>query len=79
MKVSECMSKNVRIANPDETVQQAAQMMAELDSGVLPVGDADHLVGILSLGDLTWSVDESVAARAMNDISKPGGRHNQAR
>jgi CBS domain-containing protein len=39
MKVSEAMTQNVRVANPNETVQQAARLMASLDVGVLPVGE----------------------------------------
>ena len=36
----------VEIASPDDTIQQAASRMAELDVGVLPVGENDRLVGM---------------------------------
>jgi CBS domain-containing protein len=43
MKVSEAMTRDVRVASPDETIQKAARTMASLDAGVLPVGEHDHL------------------------------------
>ena len=52
MKVKEAMTRDVRVANPDETVQQAARMMASLDAGVLPVGDKDRLVGMITDRDI---------------------------
>jgi CBS domain-containing protein len=52
MKVSEAMMRDVRIASPDETVQQAARMMAGLDAGVLPVGENDRLVGMITDRDI---------------------------
>jgi CBS domain-containing protein len=57
MKVSEAMTRDVRVASPSETIRQAAQMMAELDAGVLPVGDNDRLVGMIT--------DRDIAVRAV--------------
>ena len=45
MLVSEAMTRDVRVANPDHTIQAAAKIMAEIDSGVLPVAENDQLVG----------------------------------
>ena len=42
----------VEIASPDDTIQQAASRMAELDVGVLPVGENDRLVGMLTDRDI---------------------------
>jgi len=53
MKVSECMTREVRIANPAETLREAAQLMAELDAGFLPVGENDRLIGIITDRDIT--------------------------
>ena len=143
MLVSEAMSSNVKIANPDQSIRDAARMMAEIDAGILPVGDNDrlvgmitdrdiairgvgagklpttpvrevmstevkycfededldevaenmadikvrrlpvlnrskHLVGIVSLGDLARKEDAQVTAKAVSNISKPGGKHSQA-
>ncbi|CAN7606645.1 CBS domain-containing protein [Bradyrhizobium sp. LjRoot220] len=52
MKVSEAMTHDVYVASPDETIQQAAIAMAGLDAGVLPVGDDDRLVGMITDRDI---------------------------
>src|SRR5215204_7373421 len=52
MKVSEAMTADVRVANPEETIQQAARTMASLDAGVLPVGEKDHLIGMITDRDI---------------------------
>ncbi len=52
MRVSEAMTREVSIASPDDTLQQAAAKMAELDAGVLPVGANDRLVGMLTDRDI---------------------------
>lgn len=52
MKVSEAMTREVRVANPEETTQNVARLMAELDVGVLPVGEKDRLVGMITDRDI---------------------------
>ena len=52
MKVSECMTRDVRLANPDMTLREAARLMGECDAGVLPVGENDRLVGMLTDRDI---------------------------
>jgi len=52
MKVSECMTRDVRIANPNETIRDAARMMCECDAGILPVGENDRLIGMISDRDI---------------------------
>lgn len=52
MQIHEIMSRNVRIASPDDTLQEAALMMAELDAGALPVGKDDRLVGMVTDRDI---------------------------
>lgn len=52
MKISECMSRDVRVCAPDNTLQSAAQVMAEIDAGFLPVGENDRLVGIVTDRDI---------------------------
>jgi len=52
MKVSEAMTREVLVASPDETVQQAARTMASADSGVLPVGEKDRLIGMITDRDI---------------------------
>lgn len=52
MKVSEVMSHKVEIASPGDSIQRAAQMMARIDAGILPVGDGDRLIGMITDRDI---------------------------
>jgi CBS domain-containing protein len=53
MQVNEVMSGEVNIANPRQSIREAAQMMAEIDAGMLPVGENDRLVGVITDRDIT--------------------------
>lgn len=53
MNISEVMSRDVKIASPEDTLQHAAQLMKDIDAGVLPVGENDRLVGMLTDRDIT--------------------------
>jgi CBS domain-containing protein len=57
MRVSEAMTRDVRVARPDQMIQDAAKLMSEIDAGVLPVGDNDRLVGMIT--------DRDIAVRAV--------------
>src|SRR5262249_62169287 len=52
MQVKQAMTKDVKIANPKQTIHEAAQMMAEIDVGLLPVGQNDRLVGMVTDRDI---------------------------
>jgi len=52
MKIREIMTRDVRVASPDDTLQLAAQLMEKDDFGALPVGENDRLVGMLSDRDI---------------------------
>lgn len=52
MRISEAMTRDVRLARPDQTIQDAAKLMAEIDSGALPVADGDRLIGMVTDRDL---------------------------
>jgi len=143
MKISKCMTRDVQLANPNQTIREAARMMCDIDAGVLPVGENDrlvgmitdrdiairavaegkspdtkirevmseevlycfddqeledvarnmaeikvrrlpvlnrnkHLVGIVSLGDLSKKEEPAVTAKAVSNITKPGGKHSTA-
>jgi len=51
-KISEVMTPDVRLANPDQTIRAAATIMAEADVGSLPVGENDRLIGMLTDRDI---------------------------
>jgi len=63
MKVSEVMSRKVEIANPEDSIQRAAQMMGRIDAGVLPVADGDRLVGMIT--------DRDIAIRGVGEGRNP--------
>jgi CBS domain-containing protein len=52
MRVSNCMTKDVKIADPEQTLREAALSMGRLDAGVLPVGENDRLVGVITDRDI---------------------------
>ena len=63
MKVSEVMSRQVELASPDDSIQRAAQMMGRLDAGVLPVGEGDRLIGMVT--------DRDIAIRGVGEGRDP--------
>src|SRR5579863_9932198 len=52
MKISDCMTIHVRLCAPNDTVQDAARTMKEMDVGFLPVGENDRLVGTITERDI---------------------------
>jgi len=63
MKVSEIMSRDVLVASPTQSIRDAAGMMASIDAGVLPVGENDRLIGMLT--------DRDIAIRAVAEGKVP--------
>ena len=63
MRVSEAMSRDVKVANPQQRISEAAKVMAEIDAGVLPVGEGDRLVGMIT--------DRDIAVRAVAEGKGP--------
>ena len=63
MKVSDAMTRHVRVASPGDTIRDAARIMADLDTGVLPVGENDRLVGMIT--------DRDIAVRAVAEGRGP--------
>jgi len=59
MKVSEIMTRDVQILQPDDTLQMAAQRMRDSDIGFMPVCDGTTLLGVLS--------DRDIVTRALAD------------
>jgi CBS domain-containing protein len=63
MKVSEVMSRKVEIASPQDSIQRAAQMMARIDAGILPVAEGDRLIGMVT--------DRDIAVRGVGEGRSP--------
>lgn len=51
-RVSEIMTRNVYIADPEQTISDIARAMADADVGSLPVGENDRLVGMVTDRDI---------------------------
>ena len=63
MKVCDAMSRDVQIASPKQSIRDAARIMAKIDAGVLPVGENDRLVGVIT--------DRDIAIRAVAEGKAP--------
>lgn len=59
MKVRDAMTRDVRLIRPDQSIREAAHLMAELDIGCLPVEENDRLVGMIT--------DRDIAVRAVSE------------
>ncbi|NMG54490.1 CBS domain-containing protein [Aromatoleum aromaticum] len=57
MQVSEAMTMDVRMLDPEQTIEDAARMMAEWNVGSLPVNDGEKLIGMVT--------DRDIAIRAV--------------
>lgn len=53
MKISEIMTREVVVIQPDESLKAAARKMRDQDIGFLPVCDGEELVGVISDRDIT--------------------------
>ena len=51
-KISDVMTRDVFIANPNQTIREAAGAMAKSDIGSLPVGENDRLIGMITDRDI---------------------------
>ena len=63
MKVSEVMTRDVKLVSPTQSIRDAARMMAECDAGALPVGEGERLVGVVT--------DRDIAIRAVAENRGP--------
>jgi CBS domain-containing protein len=63
MQISEAMCDNVTIAQPNQSIRDAARLMAKADCGCLPVGENDRLVGMIT--------DRDIALRAVAQGKSP--------
>ncbi|MBO0750288.1 MAG: CBS domain-containing protein [Porphyrobacter sp.] len=66
MKISECMTQDVSLVSPDDTIERAAQIMGSIDAGVLPVTNGDRLVGMIT--------DRDIAVRGVAEGCGPSAR-----
>jgi len=69
MKISQCMTPDVRMVSPDDTIERAAQIMGAIDAGVLPVSKGDRLVGMIT--------DRDIAIRGVAEGCGPDAKVSQ--
>lgn len=63
MQIKDVMSRDVQVIPPDLSVNEAARKMRDLDTGFLPVGENDRLVGMIT--------DRDIAVRAVAEGKDP--------
>lgn len=52
MKIRDIMTTNIEVAEPDDTLDEIAIMMRDLDVGAIPVVEDDELIGIVTDRDI---------------------------
>ncbi len=63
MRVRDAMTRDVQTVSPDQSIAEAARIMADIDAGAVPVGENDRLVGMLT--------DRDIAIRAVAGRKSP--------
>ena len=53
MKISEIMTPDPELIDPNSSIRDAAQRMKDEDIGALPVGENDRLIGMVTDRDIT--------------------------
>ncbi|ASS74539.1 CBS domain-containing protein [Tumebacillus algifaecis] len=69
--VEECMTSGVISCSPEQTAQEAAQLMADHQVRRLPVVEEGRLIGIVAIGDLAvQGASDEAAGFALSEISE---------
>lgn len=69
--VDEVMTKGIKTASRDMSVDEAAELMAQQQIRRLPVCEGDRLIGIVSIGDMAVrNVFADNAGEALSEISE---------
>ena len=65
MKVKDAMHKGVDWVSPDTPVSELAKLMRDHDVGAIPIGENDHLIGMVTDRDIVCKglAQESFDAR----------------
>lgn len=57
--LKEVMSRDVKVINPQMTIREAAALMRDEGFGMMPVGENDRMIGVIS--------DRDIAVRAVSE------------
>ncbi|MDQ3140071.1 MAG: CBS domain-containing protein [Pseudomonadota bacterium] len=63
MKIADCMTTEVEIVAPDQTIRDAAKLMLSADAGSMPICDGKRLLGMVT--------DRDIAIRAVAEGRGP--------
>ena len=77
MKVADLMTRDPQTIAPDASLHEAAELMDELDVGVLPVCDSERLVGVITDRDIT--VRSTAAGEAPDTATVAGAMTDEVR
>ncbi len=53
MKIRDVMTRNAQTITPEQSIREAADLMARIDTGALLVNEGDRLVGMVTDRDIT--------------------------
>jgi CBS domain-containing protein len=56
MKIADVMTPDLETVSPHDTLRTAARLMADVDSGALPVGEDNRLIGTITGHDIAMQV-----------------------
>lgn len=74
--VTEVISKDIVTVSPDDSVDKAAELMADDKIRRLPVVESGNLVGVVAIGDLAVrGTLEEEAGKALSEISENTDKH----
>lgn len=65
-KISNVMTREAKLVNPNDTLQHAAKLMKACDCGILPVVEGDRLVGMIT--------DRDIAVRCIAEGKGPDAK-----
>src|SRR5205823_429828 len=68
--VQEVLSEEVESVEPDDDIEEAADVMAAHQIRRLPVVEDGKLIGMVSLGDISVKHEEGTAAHALEGVSE---------
>src|SRR5947208_3880507 len=68
--VQEVLSEELESVEPDDDVEDAADLMASRQIRRLPVVQRGKLIGMVSLGDIAVKHEESTASHALEGVSE---------
>jgi CBS domain-containing protein len=68
--VQEVLSEDLESVEPDDDIEEAANLMASRQIRRLPVVQGGKLIGMVTLGDIAVKHEESTASRALEGVSE---------